>query len=201
MVALKAEHLVFSKETERLLSLLVSTTHLLPMYRKIVAEIVLLRLVILIENQVERIFAKLCCNAPYLDGSNPMLKVSFRSMNSARHAMKVLERKRPRQPIWNDGAEIRANVEHIVHVSDHCISVIRAYAPHFAEMRYVRHHIAHRSEGSGRNFRSVVRKYYGAALPGVTCGTLLLSPRVSTPPLSEVYIRTSRVLMKDLVKA
>jgi hypothetical protein len=115
--------------------------------------------------------------------------------------MKVLDRKRPRQPIWNDGAEIRSNVEHIVDVGDHCMDVIRAYGSYFTEVRYVRHHIAHRSEGSRMNCRSVVRKYYGAAASGVACGSLLLSRRVSMPPLLEVYIRTSRVLVKDLVKA
>jgi hypothetical protein len=78
---------------------------------------------------------------------------------------------------------------------------MRTYAPHLTEVRYIRNHIAHRNDASRRKFRNVVPRHYGAFKPGVTSGTLLLSDRISAPPLMEVYIRTSRVLVKDLVKA
>lgn len=97
---------------------------------------------------------------------------------------------------WNDGPSIRTGFEHIVDAGDHCIAVVRNFGSHFTEMRYIRNHIAHRA-----NFRKLVRTYYGAAVPGITSGLLLLSPTVSTPPLIEVHIRKSRTLIKELLKA
>jgi len=195
MVRLHPERANFFNETDRLLVLIGSTFDIEPVHRKLIAEIVLLRLSILLEIQIQRIFAKICCCASYLDGSSPIVVNPLRSMTSALHAMATLNRPRPRYPIWNDGAEIRKNVEHLINVTDHCIGIMRTYAPHLTEIRYVRNHIAHRNDGTRKNYRSILRKYYGAFLPGITCGPLLLSNRVSKPPLLEVYIRTSRVLL------
>lgn len=78
---------------------------------------------------------------------------------------------------------------------------MRLYASYITELRYIRNYIAHRNDGTRKNFRTVVRKFYGAVVPGVTSGTLLLSERVSRPSLLETHIRTSRILIRDLVKA
>jgi hypothetical protein len=115
--------------------------------------------------------------------------------------MKTLNRPKAINLSWNDGPSIRTGVEHIVDAGDHCIAVVRNFGSHFTEMRYIRNHIAHRNDGSRANFRKLVRTYYGAAVPGITSGLLLLSPTVSTPPLIEVHIRKSRTLIKELLKA
>jgi hypothetical protein len=201
MVRLAPEQASFTYETDRLIALLASIVDIAPNYRKLIAEIILIRLSFLLENHLKLIFAKLACGASYMDGSTPQLLVTHRTMAAALAAMQNLNRPRLRYLIWNDGAEIRENIVHIMQPSDDCNIVLRTYAPYLTELRYVRNYIAHRNEGTRKNFRSVIRRFYGAALPGITSGTLLLSRRASNPPLVEVHIRTSRVLIKDLLKA
>lgn len=170
-------------------------------HRKVIAEIVHLRLTILLENHMKIIFTKLGCGTPYVDGSVPKLLSRQTSAAAAINAMRTLNRPKPITLSWNDGPSIRNGVAHILDSNEHCIAVVRNFGSHFSDLRYVRNHIAHRNDGSRSNFRKLVQRYYGANVPGVTCGTLLLSTRVSTPPLIEVHIRTSRVLIKDVLKA
>jgi len=201
MARLDPDYRTFYGETDRLLALLASTTALSANHRKIVAEIVRLRLAILLENHMKIIFSKLCCGTPYIDGSVPQLLARQASVKAAVNAMQTLNRAKPIKLSWNDGPRIRDSLVHLVDPTEHCLSVIRNFGAHFTDMRYVRNHIAHRNDGTRANFRKLVQRYYGANIGGVTCGVLLLSPRVSVPPLIEVHIRTSRVLIKDLLKA
>jgi hypothetical protein len=201
MARLYPEYWRFYEETDRLLALLGSVTTLGAAHRKVVAEIVHLRLAILLENHMKIIFAKLCCGTPYVDGSMPNLLARQTSAAAAVNAMRTLNRPKPISLIWNDGPSIRDSVVHILDPAEHCITVVRNFGSFFTDMRYVRNHIAHRNDGSRSNFRKLVRRYYGANVPGITSGILLLSPRVSTPPLIEVLIRTSRTLIKDVLKA
>ena len=201
MARLDPDYRTFYEETDRLLALLGSMATLGAAHRKVIVEIVHLRLAILLENHMKIIFAKLCCGTPYMDGSAPTLLAKQNSAAGAVNAMRTLNRPKPINISWNDGPSIRDGVVHIVHPAEHCISVVRNFGSYFTDMRYVRNHIAHRNDGSRSNFRKLVRRYYGASVPGITSGLLLLSPRVSTPPLIEVHIRTSRTLIKDLLKA
>jgi hypothetical protein len=201
MARLHPELRSFTEETDRLLALLASITTMASLHRKVIAEIVHLRLAILLENHVKIIMSKLCCGTAYLDGSIPNLLAQQTSSAAAVNAMKTLNRLKAINISWNDGPSIRTGVEHIVDPADHCITVLRNFGSYFTEMRYIRNHIAHRNEGSRTNFRKLVRTYYGANVPGITSGLLLLSPTVSTPPLIEVHIRKCRTLIKDLLKA
>ncbi len=188
------------KETSRLLALLLSIENLEPTHRKVVAEIIHLRLSILVENHLKRAFCKICCGALFIDGSQPALVAQQRSMQSAEMAMKTLNRTRNLSLKWNDGPSIRKNVEHIVDNTDHSITTMLNYGSFLTQMRYIRNHIAHRNDGSRANFRTVVRQVYGAYVPNIDCGTLLLSNR-NNPPIIEVHLRTSRVMIKDLMKS
>ena len=201
MAQLGPEYRTFHEETDRLLALLASITTLGAAHRKVIAEIVHLRLSILVENHMKIIFSKLSCGAPYIDGSVPNLLARQTSAAAAINAMRTLNRLKPISLSWNDGKSIRDSVVHILDPAEHCITVLRNFGSHFTDLRYVRNHIAHRNDGSRSNFRKLVRRYYGANVPGITSEILLLSPRVSTPPLIEVHIRTSRTLIRDLLKA
>jgi hypothetical protein len=201
MARLDVEHRSFFKETDRLLDLLVSMSQLSATHRKIIAEITHLRLVFLVENHLKRIFSKLCCGAPYLDTSSPQLLARQRSATAAIQAMQQLNRAKAINLAWNDGPSIRRNVEHIVNLSDHSISIVKNNGSFLTELRYIRNHIAHRNDGTLRNFQKIVKNYYGATVPSISSGLLLLSPRVSVPPLIEVHVKTSRILIKDIVKA
>ena len=102
---------------------------------------------------------------------------------------------------WNDGSEIRENIKFIVDPADQCHAELIKHAGFLTEIRWIRNHIAHRNDNSRANFVKLVRRYYGAKVPGVTCGNLLVSPRVSKPrTLLETHIITANVMMKDIVR-
>jgi hypothetical protein len=200
MVRLQSDYDQFYRQSNKLLSL-VGSLHSLPAeHQKLVAEIVMIRLFMLLEIVVESICCKLCCGANYLDGSSPSLIVRQPNVVRALYSVENFGRPRPRKARWNDGSEIRGNLIHLVHAGDHCMQVFRNYASQITEMRYVRNRVAHGSIKTRTDFRKVILKYYGGRCRGISVGTVLLSFRVSRPSLIEVYIRWCRVLIGDLVR-
>lgn len=202
MPALARIYSDFIGESARLSTLLTSTTNLAPKHRKFIAEIALLRLAILIENSLKAVFCKLSCGAIYIDGSAPTLLAVQRNTPSAISAMQNHGRTKVRYNLpWNDGSEIRENIKFLIDSSDLCYAVLIAHASFLTEIRFIRNHIAHRNDNSRKNFVKLIRKYYGAKIPGVTSGNLLVSARVSpSRPLLEKYIITGNVMIKDLVR-
>lgn len=192
---------LFLKDTDRLIDILNNIKIINPYYRKLVCELIFVRLFFSVENSLQSIFAKLTCGATYLDGTNPVLLHQSGSMKSAVYSMETLGRTKRRNLRWTEGAEIRKNVMHVIDSRDNCYRVVVTYSPLITELRYVRNHIAHQNESTRRHFRKVVRSYYGGYKRGVNAGTLLTSQRISTPPLIESYIRTTRVFIRDLTRA
>jgi hypothetical protein len=192
----------FRVETARLLTLLTSTGDLAPTHRKFIAEIALLRLAILIENSMRKVFCKLICGAMYINGTAPALLARQRNIPAAIAAMRSLGRARPRHSLrWNDGAEIRENIRYLIDPTDRCHADLITHASFLTDVRWIRNHIAHRNDNSRANFVQLVRRFYGARVPGVTCGNLLVSPRVSPGrPLLERYIVNANIMMEDIVR-
>jgi hypothetical protein len=188
------------KETDRLIALSDSWDNVIPIHRKFLAEIVIVRLAILIENFSKSLFCKLSCGAVYLDGTAPIVLAGQRSTSAAITAMQTLGRTKPRNLKWNDGKEIRRNIENILDKSDPAARSISNYSSFFTEVKYIRNHVVHRSDSTRRNFKSVLIKYYGAAVPSITCGALLLTSRVGPPCLLRTYIVSARVMAKELTR-
>ena len=139
----------FRNESARLAEWLASTATLAPAHRKLLAEIALLRLSILIENSMKQVFCKLICGALYMDGSEPVRLAPQRNAPAALSAMQSLNRRKARCTLpWNDGAEIRKNITHLIGSFDPCYRQLTTYAPFMTEIRYIRNHIAHRNEKS-----------------------------------------------------
>jgi hypothetical protein len=203
MPSLVNDYANFRAETARLTALLASTLNLAPKHRKYIAEIALIRLAILIENTMKSVFCKLSCGAAYMDGAAPALLARQRNIPSAVQAMHNHGRPRYRGSLpWNDGSEIRENIRFLIDPADRCHADLIRYASYLTDIRYIRNHIAHRNENSRANFAKLIRRYYGAKVPGVTCGNMLLSPRVSpTRPLLVTHILTANVMIKDIVRA
>src|SRR5258705_4882812 len=181
MPQLEPEHRSFINETDRLLRLLGSTVSIETVHRRVIAEIVHLRLAILVENHLKVIIGKICCAAVYLDGSAPVLLTAQPSLARAYAAIKTLNRTTDFNIRWNDGRSIRRGAQHIIDSNDHCVSVILNYGSFLTDMRYIRNHIAHKNDNSRANFRTLVRRVYCCTPPGMTSGILLLSGRVSRP--------------------
>ena len=200
MPSLLGDYTAYKAETSRLSGLIASTTALSPAHRKFIAEIALLRLAILIENSMKSFFCKLSCGATYINGNAPLLLAPQRSTPAAILAMQNHNRPKLRYNLpWNDGAEIRDNIQFIIDPADRCHQELKKYAAFLTEIRWIRNHVAHRNDKSRANFVKLVRRYYGANVPGVRCGNLLVSPRVSPArPLLETHIITANVMMGDI---
>ena len=192
----------FMKETARLTDILQSTSSLAPTHRKFIAEIALIRLSVLIDNTMRSVFCKLACGAAYIDGSMPIILAHQRNIPAAITAMQRLNRPKLRYSLpWNDGSKIRDNIQFLIDPADQCHQLIKNYASFLTEIRYIRNHIAHRNANSRANFVKLIRKYYGARVPGVTCGNLLVSPRVSPKrPLLAAHLITANVMLKDIAR-
>ncbi len=198
MPSLGDDYSTFRAETTRLMGISASTTQLAPAHRKFIAEIALLRLAILVENSMKSVFCKLCCGATYINGAAPLVLSRQKNAPAAVSAMQTLNRAKFRHNLpWNDGKEIRYNIEFLIDSSDQCHQDLRNFAAFLTEIRYLRNHIAHRNDNSRTNFVKLIVKYYGGKVPGVTCGNMLVSPRVSpNRPLLETLIITANVMMK-----
>ncbi len=190
----------FQSETDKLLDLLSNISVLDPKFQKLIAEIIMVRLFLLVENSVKAICCKIVCGTQYLDATSPRLCHTERTISGAAGAMQTYLRNRPRQLKWGQANDIRRNVMYVVDGGDNLHAVLTRHGATLNEMRKVRNHIAHRNDTTRRNYRDVVKSYYGAYVSGVAPGTLLLSERRVVPPVLTRYIVASRVFIRELVK-
>ncbi len=98
------------------------------------------------------------------------------------------------------GSDIRNNIRHVIAFTDPIYAAVLAHETELDRWRRVRNHIAHGNSDTSRKFRPVVTHHYGAALPNITPGQLLLSNRFS-PILLEQAIVFAKVFAKDLAQA
>ena len=171
-----------------------------PVVQKAMAELVLLRLFYRLEAFLEEATIRICCGANYLDGSSAGLLVSSRGRKVAISNMRQLSRPKAIDLKWTIGTDMLNNVKFIIPSTDSYVSVVTNHSSELDRMRRVRNHIAHGNRDTSRKFRPVVEYYYGAKLPHITPGVLLLSPRFSPSVLSQAFV-FARVFAKDLVKA
>lgn len=190
----------FDKETQKLNNLTNNINSLSPLHQKLVAEIMLLRLLSLLENTIESIFVKIACGANYLDGSVPILLGRANSYQSGLSLFRNYNRTSPRIYLkWTIVKEIKRNVKYVIDHSDTIYSILDQYNINIDEIRRIRNRIAHNNKNSRNKYKYVVMRHYGAYLNFITPGTLLLTKR-KTPNLLVQYITTSRVFISDLVK-
>jgi hypothetical protein len=199
MPKLASEVVACTSTISRLEALHTKTAAVEVQYRKLICEIVLLRLFYLLENSFKGVACRVASGATYGDGSAPALLTKCKSMVDAEHQMKTLSRAKPRGLRWSTASEVKENVEFVLDSKDHFVTTIDAHGAYIDEVRRVRNRIAHNNTGARGNFRVVVKRYYGAALNQITPGTLLLSDR-RNPTLIEDYLARGRVLVKALAK-
>ncbi len=201
MPSVSPDYLLHQSQTSRLLLMAGKLIGLPPVYQKLVAEVIILRLFSLFENLVSSVPAKLVSGATFMDGTVPRLLTTVRSSQRAQGLFHTYGRIKPKYQLhWSKASEIKENVRHVMDAGDNYVSVIDTNGSFIDEVRRVRNRIAHNNSQSRDKYREVVRRYYGAYVNRVTPGTLRLSSRI-IPCLLEQYIRKARVLAKDLVKA
>lgn len=137
-----------------------------------------------------------------MNGTKPILLAKQPNIPKAIKAMQQIGRSRFRYSLpWNDGGEIRENIRYLIDSTDQCHADLVRHAAFLTDIRWIRNHIAHRNDKSRANYAKLVRRYYGARVPGVTCGNLLVSPRVSRDrPLLEKHVIAANVMIKDIMR-
>jgi hypothetical protein len=169
-------------------------------FQKILGELVMLRLFSLLEAHLQSLCMKIVCGAPYLDGTRPTLLVKAPSAASAILQMRTLNRAKTLDLSWTTCTAIKKNIEFSVDTSDPIFATFAAYDASIDEMRLVRNHIAHGNADTRRKFRPVVKAHYGAYVPSITPGVLLLSRRHS-PSILKRYLIQCRIAVRDIARA
>ena len=187
--------------TPRLQALIASIGTLPPTHRKLTAEIIMIRLFLLLETTFTSVAPKLLCGAKYLDGTTPARLVTPRSIAAALGEMKSHCRTQPKNYLrWTDSRSIRSNLKHTLAPSDPFFASVAAHGSLLTEMRFVRNQIAHSNSRTRINFRTVVVRHLGGVMRGITPGLLLLTPRLGPPCLLEQYVISSRVIIRALLR-
>jgi len=199
MVKLETDYLQSTGEANKLIDLLPNISSLHPKYKKIVAEILLLRLFDSLTETISSLATKISCGALYVDGSRPNLAVQFKSQGAAINSMMTYKRPKPRRLQWSQVKEIKKNVRYVIDPNEHFVNELDRHTLFVEEMRWIRNRIAHSNKIARDNYRKAVLRYYGGYVNSVTPGMLLLSPR-QKPVLIEQYLKKSRILVKTLVK-
>ena len=192
----------FGLEASRLNHLVSSIDTLPAGHRKLVAEIVMIRLFLLLENNIASICAKLICGVDYLDGSTPVRLINVASIPSARSAMLTFGRKKQKSWLsWTRSRDIKDNLKFTMDSTDPVFTTVDKYGQLLSEMRHVRNRIAHKNRNTQENFRKVIRQHYGGVKQGVSPGVLLLTEALGPQRPMDRYIASCRILIKDLVRA
>jgi hypothetical protein len=173
--------------------------------QRALGELVLLRLFFRLEAYIEDVTIRICRGSAYADGTNPSLLVAPTSRQSAIQQMRTLNRFKAGAPTsielkWTMGPDIRNNAKFVIAPTDPFFATVGSHEAELDRLRRIRNHIAHGNSDTGRKFRPVVAHHYGAALPSITPGALLLSNRFS-PPLLDQAIVFARVFARDVVRA
>ena len=171
--------------------------------RQYVAELITVRIFALFESIVEDSACLMVCGAPYCDDQRPNLlrPTPTRGRVRALSAMRDYGRSDPRKVLrWNRARDISKNLEALFPKNEHFVEVLRGHGQLISDLRKVRNHIAHRNQGTRVGFQEVVQNNYGAAVPGLTPGRMLLSPRFR-PLMVEQFCRKIGIVLEHALKA
>jgi hypothetical protein len=169
--------------------------------QRLLAELVMMRLFDEFQGALAGVALRLACGAPYGDGSAPLLLTpAARTTATARTLYERHGRAKAKYLKWSKCSFINDTTKHVLDSSNTFLSICSANTLLISEMQAVRNRIAHRNTGSRSAFATVVQRHYGAYLNNVSPGLLLLSPRFR-PPLLELYIASSRVIVKNCSKS
>ena len=125
MVKLQVDYVYVSKEMDKLADIQGHITPLPPKYRKLVAEIILLRTFSVFENTVFSVACKVVCGAAYCDNSQATILVRASTMADAETKMRNHGRNRPRWNLsWTRAGEIKENVRYLIAAGDHFMWII-----------------------------------------------------------------------------
>lgn len=164
-----------------------------PFYRKVIAELVLVRLAIALENCLSASFYRIVSGTDFESGRAPMLHSRPATIAAAEALLKSGSKFN-----WLNGSDLCAALSLAFDAHDPCLGNVRNHSSTLADVRKIRNHVAHRNRTSGPPFRQVVRRVYGQALNSISPGTLLLTLRNGQLSLCKALLVASRVMVREI---
>jgi len=168
-------------------------------FQYLIAEVIVLRLFAVLEDGIAEIAYKLAAGAMYLSGRAPRLSVVSRSLDMARTNLINYHRTKGIQLRWSKAKYIKESVENVLSSTESFINVALINANVINEMRVVRNYIAHRSETSRRDFKSIINQRFGSPLK-ISAGSFLLSTKRIPKPIMVEYLIQTRIILHDFAK-
>ncbi len=133
-----------------------------PTFQHLISELLLLRLVAILEAAIDDLACKLLAGAAYINGTQPVRLKSAKSIAKAKQLI-LASRKNgnSRYLTWTKASIIRDNVSSVISSQDPFVIYAQAHAIMLDEMRKVRNYVAHNSLQARGDFQGVVRSVYG----------------------------------------
>ncbi len=169
-------------------------------YQYMIGEVVMLRLFGILEHSIAEIALKLACGCNYRNGKNPLVKKQCRSMRDAFSNMLVYNRRKPKNPMdlkWTKANLIKESIEHVLDTNDSFYNQIQIHNAVIDEMRRIRNHVAHRSNGTKKEFISIQQNIYNGKV-GLTMGAFLVSTSRHATSNIQRYIGTTTIILNDI---
>lgn len=168
-------------------------------FQYFISELVMMRLFSIVEASIAEIAYKLATGAKYSNGNSPLLLVSpCPSMNAAKIKMRNENRGgRTVDLKWSKASYIKQSIRYVLDDTDCFARNIDNHGIIISEMSKVRNFIAHKNPNSKDGYKSVLRQKYGAH-PKLQVGAFLLSTKRTPTSNLEIYIKTSRIFLKDI---
>lgn len=186
--------------TNDLLDVYSGLAGLTPKHKRLVVETLLLRVFGSLEECLEACAWKCICSGEYGDGvqSTPV----FAGSNKAHALTLVLSYNRTkaiRYPKWSNVDDIEKNIAKLLLPAEHFRARLTAHKAKFDELRFVRNHIAHGTDGTRAKYKAVLVARYGGVPAKLSPGAFLTSATF-TPTIFEQFMGFSRLMLKDLCK-
>lgn len=183
----------FAAQTRALDSLRAGAASLTATHQRMLAELILVRLAVAMENALSQGLYRVGAGRELPDGTfaNTLFPASLLIT-----AQRRLRAGRPKMT-WLDASDVCDALRAVLDPSDKTITNLRKHGLVLSQIRKVRNHIVHKNRTSLPQFQSVVRTVYGAKLNSVTPGQLLLTPRSAPQCLLEKFLTGARIAVKE----
>lgn len=169
-------------------------------YQYMISEVLMLRLFSILEFTMSEVALKLSCGASYQNGTNPIVLKSCKSVQDAHSNMLSYNRTKPLIYLqWTKASFVKESIKHVLDIRDKFYSNVAIYGSLINEMRIVRNHIAHRSNSTKKEYKTLLIRLYGGN-PKLTVGAFLTSTNRNPLPNLDRYIASIRIILNDITK-
>lgn len=164
-----------------------------------VAEIMMLRIFSILEYAIRETATRLACGVAYRDGVTPTHIIhECTSLTDAINNFKSYNRSKAKSYLqFTNVGQTNDSIEHIIGNSESFRLKLSSYGVQFEEMRKIRNHIAHRTSGTGNDFKGIICQRYGAYIR-IKPSVFLVSTKRQPRPIINEYLLTVKTIIKEV---